>query len=251
MLEFSSPLLNAAGSLGFSPPTNKSDLSAVLGAFITNPISLRPRKSGTDSQQINFPGGVMLHSGYPNPGLSSCIKKYGSQWARAQMPIIVHLLGTEPSEVQAASSRLEELENVMAIELSVGPDASGTLTRDLCIAAIGELPLITQLPFESALQLAGTAIDVGASALSFAPPRGKLLGAQSELIAGRLYGSSIFPQALQLIDALSGFEVPLLGSGGIYQKKQAEVMLKAGAQALQLDTLLWKTDTNINSWLPL
>ena len=251
MLEFPNPILNAAGSLGFSPPTKGSDQSAALGAFISNPISLRPRKSATDSQQIDFPGGVLLHSGFPNPGLSASIRRYGARWARAQMPIIVHLLGTEPGEVQSASKRLEELENVLAIELSVGPEPSAGLTRDLISAAIGELPLIAQLPFISALQLAGGAIEAGASALSIGAPRGRLLGAQGKLISGRVFGPSIFPQALQLVDALSGFEVPVLGSGGIYQKKQAQEMLKAGAQAVQIDTLLWKSDSDISAWLPL
>ena len=167
------------------------------------------------------------------------------------MPIIVHLLGTEPSEVQSASKRLEELENVVAIELSVGPEPSAGLARDLISAAVGELPLVARLPFDSALQLAGAAIEAGASELSIGAPRGRLLGAQGKLISGRVFGPSIFPQALQLVDALSGFEVPILGSGGIYQKKQAQEMLKAGAQAVQIDTLLWKSDSNISAWLPL
>jgi dihydroorotate dehydrogenase (NAD+) catalytic subunit len=251
MIDFRSPLLNAAGSLGFSPHKGLSIESSGMGAFITNPISLRPRKSARDGQQIDFPGGVLLHSGHPNPGISPSMKKYAASWARAQLPIIVHLLGTEPSEVKEASRRLEELENVMAIELSVGPAASATLARDLYTAAIGELPLIAQLPFESALPFAGAAIDAGASALSFAAPRGSLLGAQGELISGRLYGPSLFPHTLQLVDALVSFAVPIWGSGGIYQKLHAEQMLNAGAQAVQLDTVLWKSDTDISSWFPL
>ena len=50
-LTFSAPLLNAAGSLGFAPdPNGPVDLSR-FGAFITNPISLRPRLPAGDQER--------------------------------------------------------------------------------------------------------------------------------------------------------------------------------------------------------
>ena len=78
-LYFSKPIMNAAGSLGFAPdPRNGIDLDS-FGAFITNPISLRPRLPAAQPAVIEFPGGFLLHSGLPNPGLSSVIKKHGAK----------------------------------------------------------------------------------------------------------------------------------------------------------------------------
>ena len=42
-LYFRKPLMNAAGTLGFSPDPRASVAWEDLGAFVTNPISLRPR----------------------------------------------------------------------------------------------------------------------------------------------------------------------------------------------------------------
>ncbi|MBL8103821.1 MAG: hypothetical protein JNM02_14910, partial [Anaerolineales bacterium] len=42
-LYFSKPLINAAGSLGFAPDIHNGLPLDSFGAFVTNPISLRPR----------------------------------------------------------------------------------------------------------------------------------------------------------------------------------------------------------------
>jgi hypothetical protein len=86
--EFSHPLMNAAGSLGFAP----------------------------------FPGGALLHTGHPNPGLSSAIKQHAAAWARSEVPIIIHLISNKPEEVRNAVLRVEGLENVIAVELGIESD---------------------------------------------------------------------------------------------------------------------------------
>lgn len=251
MLDFHTPLLNAAGTLGFTPRSKGVIPLKSLGAFITNPISPQSRKSSHSTQQIDFLGGVLLHSGYPNPGLSTCLKRNAEKWTRSQIPIIVHLLADDPQKLKKASRRLEELENVMAIELGLDPGASLALAHDQCAAAMGELPLIVRLPFERAQELAPAAIKASASSLSLSAPHGSLPNSQGDLIAGRLYGPGIFPHALKLVEILSDFGLPVVGAGGIYERDHAIAMLKAGAIAVQLDTLLWKSDMQINNWLPL
>jgi len=251
MLDFVNPLLNRAGSLGFIPRSSGKIPVDALGVFITNPISTQARSSANTSQQIEFHGGVLLHSGHPNPGLSACIKQYGSKWARAPLPIVVHLLADEPPKIKSATRRLEEIDNIMAVELGLYPKADTSLIRECCTAALGELPLIAQLPFERAHELAPVAIDAGASAISLAPPRGLLPNNQQKLVSGRLYGPSIFPQALSLVEHLGILDIPIVGSGGISTREQAITMLEAGAIAVQLDTVLWKSDLQLKDWLPI
>ena len=70
-LLLNTPIMNAAGCLGFAPDTHgPTDLSQ-LGAFITNPISLLARSPAHGPRFLSFPGGFMLHTGYPNPGLGA------------------------------------------------------------------------------------------------------------------------------------------------------------------------------------
>ncbi len=239
-LDLRNPWMNAAGSLGFAPDPRVAPALEGFGAFVTNAISVRPRRTSGQPRQLTFPGGVLLHTSHPNPGLSACIKRYASAWARAPLPIIVHLLSSTPEEMRKAALRIEELENILAIELGVVPDASRELVRDLLAAVSGELPVIAQLPPTRIHELAGIAQGAGVAAVSFAPQRGSLPGDNGKLVGGRLYGAALYPQTLELTRQLGKQAPQFIAAGGIEGKAQADALLKAGALAVQVDISLWK-----------
>jgi len=58
MLDLKSPWLNAAGSLGFAPDAHGPIPLSDLGAFVTNPISLRPRRVAAGTRLFEHAGGV-------------------------------------------------------------------------------------------------------------------------------------------------------------------------------------------------
>ena len=72
---FSKPLMNAAGSLGFAPDLRSGIAFDSFGAFVTNPFSLRSRLPAGQPEVIEYPGGFLLHTGLPNPGFNSGIKR--------------------------------------------------------------------------------------------------------------------------------------------------------------------------------
>jgi dihydroorotate dehydrogenase (NAD+) catalytic subunit len=238
-LYFSKPIINAAGSLGFSPdPRNGIPLGA-FGAFVTNPISLRQRLPTSQPAVIEFPGGFLLHTGLPNPGLASVIKKHGSRWDRANLPIIVHLMADRPEETMKMVRTLEAIENVMAVELGFAPLlADDIILLDLEMCA-GEIPLIFSLPAEQILSLGPRLIQQGAAAVSISSPRGILADEHDELIAGRLYGQSLFPRSLDIVHSAAMLGMPIIGAGGVWTDKNAADMLSAGAMAVEMDASLW------------
>lgn len=240
-LYFSKPLINAAGSLGFAPdPHNGIPLDAhVFGAFVTNPISLRPRLPAAQPALIQFPGGFLLHTGLPNPGLSNVLKKYSAKWNRAGLSIIVHLMADRPEETQQMVRNLENIDNVMAVQLGFAPLLSDDiilLNLEMCI---GEIPLIFSLPHEQVLSLGPRLIQHGADAISLAPPRGALNDKDGKLISGRLYGQSLFPRSLEVVRSAAMLGLPIIGAGGVWTDADAESMLKAGAMAVETDAQLW------------
>src|ERR687883_405794 len=95
-LYFSKPIMNAAGSLGFAPDPRVGIELGALGAFVTNPFSLRPRQPATKPELIEYPGGFLLHTGLPNPGFSAALKRYSSRWDKSDLPVIVHLMADRP-----------------------------------------------------------------------------------------------------------------------------------------------------------
>jgi dihydroorotate dehydrogenase (NAD+) catalytic subunit len=248
-LSLKPPILNAAGSLGFTPdPYGPVDLGA-LGAFITNPISLTPRSPAADPRYQAFPGGFLLHTGYPNPGFGEAMHRFAQGWARSPLPVLVHLLAPPISRDSLALlgeviQRLEETESVTGIELGLPPGTDAREAAAYVQAALGELPLILRLPLESAPRLARLLADdpaaSGIAALSLSPPRGALLTAGGKLIHGRLYGPSVFPLALAAVYSLQGFDLPVIAAGGVYHQQQIQALLSAGAFAVQLDAALWR-----------
>ena len=269
-LYFSKPLINAAGSLGFAPdprvrlpPNGGQELGGLnqFGAFVTNPISLRPRMPTAQPSVIEFSGGFLLHTGLPNPGFSNVVKKYSAKWNRSELPMIVNLMADRPEETQQMVRQLENIDNVMAVQLGFAPllaDDIILLNLEMCL---GELPLIFSLPHEQILSLGPRLIQEGASAVSIASPRGAiptltvstsstrrpspstLTGTRperrEEFVTGRIYGRSLFPRSLDIVRSAGMIGLPIIGAGGVWSDADVESMLSAGAMAVETDIRLW------------
>jgi dihydroorotate dehydrogenase (NAD+) catalytic subunit len=234
------PYMNAAGSLGFSPDLHSPVDWSMLGAFVTNPVSLMPRTPARGKRFIAFPGGFLLHTGYPNPGMSQALRRNAGPWSYSPIPVIVHLLAQSTEEVAKMTRRLELVEGVTGLEVGVTSNASIEMVVAFTQAACGELPVIMHLPVERSVELAQGAMNAGAAAISLAPPRGIFPTGGGEMVQGRLYGPAILPVALRVVHELSQLSIPTIGAGGVYTQEHADAMLAAGAYAVQLDSVLWR-----------
>ena len=239
-LKFDPPVMNAAGSLGFSPERYTPIDWSKLGAFVTNPISLLPRTPAQGGRFTSYTGGFLLHTGYPNPGFRQVVRRYARKWSQSKIPLIVHLLGNDAASLGDMTRQLENVEGVMGLEVGVSSDVSYETVITLTRAASGELPVILRLPMERALELASAAIQAGAMAVSLAPPRGKLLVTEDEVVQGRLYGPAVYPMAMKTVGDLVERGIPTIGAGGIYGQEDIKTMLSLGALAVQLDSWLWR-----------
>lgn len=240
-LYFNKPILNAAGTLGFNPDLRThTDLGGFLGfgAFVTNPVSLRPRTPAAQPALIEYPGGFLLHSGLPNAGINAVLKKYAPRWNRADLPVIVHLMADRPEETQHMIRMLESCENVMAAELGFAPHLADDIVLTNLEMGKGELPLIFSLPAEQVLSLGSKLIRNGAAAISIAQPRGAVMR-DGKLITGRLHGPSLLPKSLELVHSAARAGLSIIGAGGVWTEENAQDMLSAGALAVQMDTGLW------------
>ena len=246
--------MNAAGTLGFAPDIHTPIPWDAFGAFVTNPLSLRPRLPTAKPVLVEYPGGFLLHTGLPNPGLNAAIKKYARRWAVSHLPIIVHLMADRPEESMHMVQSLEGLENISAVELGFAPllaDDIILLTTEMCL---GELPLIISLPAEQVLSLGPQVIRKGAAAISLAGPRGMLAPTPSPLsqgkgesVTGRLSGPALFPQALLTVRDAVSVNLSVIGAGGVGTKENADAMLSVGAVAVQVDASLWRANVNFSA----
>ena len=247
-LTLRTPYMNAAGILGFAPDFRAPVPWDSFGAFVTNPISLRPRMPTVKPTLIDYPGGFLLHTGLPNPGLSATIRKYARRWADSQLPIIVHLMADNPEETARMVEHLEGQENIAAVELGFAPMLDENVTLSTVEMCLGELPVIVSLAAVQVLSLGPHVMQAGAAAISLAPPRGMLYTDNGQLTTGRLSGPALFPQALFTVRDAVQSDISIIGAGGVGSKENADSMLSVGALAVQADVSLWKGD--VRDWAP-
>jgi dihydroorotate dehydrogenase (NAD+) catalytic subunit len=236
------PYVNASGTLGFFPDRHALDVLAQLGAFITNPISRRPRLPAGNRCQLPFTGGFLLHTGHPNPGLSQAIKRFSRRWAFAELPIIIHLLVESPEELTTMVRKIEGLENILSIELGLPPGVDADLLFALMKAGAGELPLIPCISPEQIPLLLDALTTLKLAAVHLVEPRGTLPAQAGELVTGRLFGPAIFPVMLSSARLLVEAGLQVFANGGVRARWQADTLFGVGVAAVGLGSVLWKVD---------
>lgn len=244
-LSVQSPVMNAAGIMGYGAAYDKLIGLDKSGAIVTNPVTYSEWSPARGTRVVPLEAGVLIHSGHPNPGVKQVIKEYQSVWAKMPVPVIVHLIGTTAGEVSRASELLNSVDAVAAIELGLNDDIARREAEDLISAASdhAEKPVLVRLPFYEASELAKACADAGADALVVAaPPRGTARDPRSgRLISGRIYGPMLQPIVLRLVGGLCNriTAIPIIGAGGIHSLQDARDYLEAGAVAVQVDAVTW------------
>lgn len=241
-LVLSHPIVNASGTLGFTPDLRGKPGLDNLGAFITNPISQRPRKPAANRAYLPFPGGFLLHTGLPNPGINRAIQRYRRRWATASLPIMVHILVEAPSALAEMVSKLEGLENVLAFELGLPPLCDPALLIAIMNAGVGELPVIPCLSPEQVPVLLDTLKDLQPTAVHLIEPRGALPDQGGDIVPGRLYGPGIFPVMLSAAQTLVSAGLRVIANGGVNARWQVDLLLDIGVMAVGLGSVLWEMD---------
>ncbi len=241
----STPVMPAAGTLGFADSYKALIDYDNLGALVTNPVTVDAWRPAAGTRMIPLDAGILLHTGLPNPGLRKVIAQYRQTWAKLPIPVILHLAATTARQVERATQMLDEVDEVAAVELGLSDDLSEREALTLVRAAAKmEKPLLARLPFYECYQLAGPVAEAGADALVVsAAPRGAARDAQSgRLVSGRIYGPLIKPMILRMVGRLRRelpADLPIIGSGGIHSPQDARDYIDAGAIAVQVDTATW------------
>jgi dihydroorotate dehydrogenase (NAD+) catalytic subunit len=249
-LTLRTPVMNAAGVLGYGDVFDNLYNLEKVGAIVTNPVTWNSRSPANGPRIIAKEGGVLLHTGLPNPGLIKVIRNYGSLWQMLKAPVIVHIVGGNARDVRRAAEKIEAEISVAAMELGLNDDIdwrdAETLVRAACDGC--EKPVLVRLPFPGQADIARAVYNAGAdAAVVTAPPRGTERDSKSgRLMRGRIYGSVVKSMTLRAVGQLARLfdDMPLVGSGGIHTLQDARDYIDAGAGAVQLDAAIW-----VEPWL--
>jgi len=244
-LHLANPVMNAASVLGFAAEYRRLVDIGALGAFVTNALTVTARTPAHPPNVVELPDGVIIHTGLPNPGVGAAVRRYAREWQRLStlgVAVIVHLAATTPAEVRRGVERLEREEAVHGLELGLRDDVGADDAVQLVRAAVGNLPLMAQVPFGRAPELALALAGAGADALVVSAPPRVSAEACGQTVTGRRYSPADFAESLAAVRLAveSLRDVPVVGAGGIWAAEQARAMLAAGARAVQVDAAVWR-----------
>ncbi len=244
-LHLANPVMNAAGVLGFASEYRRLVDLGALGAFVTNALTATARTPAHPPNVVELPDGLVVHTGLPNPGVSVALRRYAREWRRLSaqgVAVIVHLAATTPGEVRRSVERLEREEALGGLELGFRDDVAADEAMQLVRAAVGNLPLMAQVPFGRAPEWPLALAQAGADAVVVTAPPRVTVEAGGPSVTGRRYSPADFAEALSAVTlAVQTLgEVPAVGATGIWTPEQARMMLAAGAKAVQIDGAVWR-----------
>ena len=241
-LPLAAPVIPAAGFWGYGQNRYAPLIDAArFGAIVTNPITLRPQKS-MPAAVSEVSGGVILHAPPGNFGVKKIIRSNRKFWRHSPVPVIAHLPADTPADLRRTVRALASTEIIAGLEIGfTRADTPADIQAIIRSATESELPVLAKLPADAGADTFSAALDTGADALvlAFSPPASVLVG--ENMRHGDFLGWGIAPVALPRIAAVRQLfpDVPLIAGSGIHSPADAQSYLRAGATAIQLDTIIF------------
>jgi dihydroorotate dehydrogenase (NAD+) catalytic subunit len=243
-LQLATPVIGGPGAFGFSNEYARLIDLSKLGAIVTNPVTLKPRRAAEGTHVVALDSGILLHTGLPNPGIHKVYQMHAARWKSLPTAVILHVIGSTPDEIAQCVQVAERSEGVAAIEIGLSDDSSRRDAQKFIQAARDHthLPILAQLPLNIAVQIALGAAEAGADALVVgAPPRGTARDPiTGKLVGGRMYGPWVKAFGLRTVGQIAArTKLPIIGAGGIFNPHDARDYIEAGARAVQVDAVAW------------
>ena len=235
----------AAGSIGYGEARHRELETSRFGGVVVGPFTRRSRGGSQPPRLAETVGGFVRRVGLQNRGVTAAVRRYGQLWPRMGCPVIAQVADSESREEAAETvERLSAVEGIEGFELLCQPEASEREIKQLLEVFLleSDLPVLVKLPLTRAAALAPVAVAAGAAGFVVgSPPMGAAMRADGQAVSGEMFGPGVFPMMLAALLEVNALELPgsLIACGGVHTRQQARDCLQAGADALQLDSLVW------------
>jgi dihydroorotate dehydrogenase (NAD+) catalytic subunit len=254
-LRLANPVMVASGTFGYGEEYAPLVDVGSLGAIVTKGISLLPRPGNPAPRIAETPSGMLNAIGLQNPGVDAFLQEK-LPWLRGLgTRVIVNILGNTPEEYAALATRLDAVEGVDAVEVNIscpnvnrggiafGADPAMAYEVARQVRAQTDKPVLVKLSpnvtdlVAIAARVAEAHVDgltlintVRGMAIDYRTGR-PLLGN----VIGGLSGPAIRPIAIRAVYEVSrALDIPIVGSGGIIEWRDAVEFMRAGAGAVQV-----------------
>jgi dihydroorotate dehydrogenase (NAD+) catalytic subunit len=256
-LSLSNPVMTASGTFGYGKEfADFIDLSR-LGGIIVKGTTLHHREGNPYPRMAETPSGMLNAVGLQNKGVDYFIEHIYPEIKDIQSRMIVNVSGSAVEDYVATAEKINELEQIPAIELNIscpnvkqggmafGVSAKGCSEVVKAVREVYKKTLIVKLSpnVTDITEIARAAEASGADSVSLintllgmaidAEKRRPLLST----VTGGMSGAAVKPIALRMVwQTAKAVKIPVVGLGGIMNWKDAVEFLLAGATAIEIGT---------------
>lgn len=276
-LKMKNPVMTASGTFGYG--LEFSDIIDIerIGGIIVKGTTLNPREGNDYPRMVETASGMLNCVGLQNKGVDYFCSTIYPKIKDIATNMIVNVSGSCPEDYAECAARINELENIPAIELNIscpnvkqGGMAFGVTTEGASsvVKAVRKAynkTLIVKLSpnVTSIADIARSVEDAGADSVSLI---NTLMGMAIDIekrrpvlsiATGGLSGPAVKPVAVRCVwQVAKAVKIPVIGLGGIMNASDAIEFMLAGASAIQIGTANFidpavtiKTIDGINEWL--
>lgn len=276
-LELKNPVMTASGTFGYGLEFNDFISIDEIGGIIVKGTTLEPRQGNDYPRMAEVPSGMLNCVGLQNKGVEYFCSNIYPQIKDIKTNMIVNVSGSTLEDYAACAARINELDNIPAIELNIscpnvkaggmafGVTASGAASVVKAVREVYDKTLIVKLSpnVTSVVDIAKACEAEGADSVSLI---NTLMGMAIDIekrkpilsiATGGLSGPAVKTVALRMVwQVAKAVNIPVIGLGGISSATDAIEFLMAGATAIQIGTanfldptITIKVRDGINQWL--
>lgn len=269
--------MTASGTFGygveFADFVNLED----IGGIIVKGTTLHPREGNDYPRMVETASGMLNCVGLQNKGVDYFCEHIYPEIKDIKTNMIVNVSGSSPEDYAECATRVNELENIPAIELNIscpnvkqGGMAFGVTTEGAAavvkaVRKAYDKTLIVKLSpnVTSISDIALAVQDAGADAVSLINTlMGMVIDIEKRkpvlsIATGGMSGPAVKPVAVRCVwQVAKAVNIPVVGLGGIMNAKDAIEFFLAGASAIEIGTANFidpvvtvKVAQGINEWL--
>ena len=276
-LNLKNPVMTASGTFGYGIEFQDFVPLDQIGGIIVKGTTLQHREGNPYPRMAETAQGMLNCVGLQNKGVDYFCRNIYPQIKDIDTQMIVNVSGNSPENYAECAARVNELENIRAIELNIscpnvksggmafGVTCEGAASvvrevrtkydKTLIVKLSPHVPDITEIARAVEAEgadsvslintLMGTSIDIEKRCFNLS------------IGTGGLSGPCVKPVALRMVyQVAKAVKIPVVGLGGISSATDAIEFLMAGATAIEIGTanfldpaITVKVKDGINEWL--
>lgn len=276
-LELKNPVMTASGTFGYGVEFQDFVSLEDIGGIIVKGTTLNHREGNDYPRMAETASGMLNCVGLQNKGVDYFCEHIYPEIKDIKTNFIVNVSGSSPEDYGECAARINDLENIPAIELNIscpnvkhGGMAFGTSAEGAASVVrevrkrYGKILIVKLSPNVTDIAEIARAVEAeGADSVSLI---NTLMGMAIDIEkrksllsigTGGLSGPAVKPVALRMVHQVSkAVKIPVIGLGGICTAKDAIEFFMAGATAIEIGTANFldpavtvKVRDGIDQWL--